>query len=163
MWQLSVCKKHMYECGEIDRPSLSLLLFLSSFLPVCLPLSPLLSLHPSYSTFPFCRSFSPSSPSLSSPSPSSPSPSSLSLIAYTHPCGTPLQSWSVEDVGEFLTALGYEAYVDKFLEHEIDGKALSLVQDHHLLMTMKLRLGPTLKIIEHVNAIKTVEEIGEEI
>ena len=99
---------------------------------------------------------------LPSPSPSFPLPP-LSLIAYTHPCGTPLQSWSVEDVGEFLTALGYEAYVDKFLEHEIDGKALSLVQDHHLLMTMKLRLGPTLKIIEHVNAIKTVEEIGEEI
>lgn len=68
----------------------------------------------------------------------------------------------MEDVGEFLTALGYEAYVDKFLEHEIDGKALSLVQDHHLLMTLKLRLGPTLKIIEHVNAIKTMEEIGEE-
>jgi len=84
------------------------------------------------------------------------------IECYTHPCGTPLQSWTVEDVGEFLTALGYEAYVDKFLEHEIDGKALSLVQDHHLLMTLKLRLGPTLKIIEHVNAIKTMEEIGEE-
>lgn len=68
----------------------------------------------------------------------------------------------MEDVSEFLTALGYEAYVDKFVEHEIDGKALSLVKDHHLLMTMKLRLGPTLKICEHVNAIKAMEEALEE-
>lgn len=86
----------------------------------------------------------------------------LSLIAYVHPTGTPLQAWSIDDVGDFLTSLGYEAYLDRFVEHEIDGKALSLVKDHHLLMTLKLRLGPTLKICEHVNAIKASEESGEE-
>ena len=64
----------------------------------------------------------------------------------------------MDDVGEFLTHLGYEAYLDRFVEHEIDGKALSLVKDHHLLMTLKLRLGPTLKIIENVNAVKIMEE-----
>lgn len=82
--------------------------------------------------------------------------------AYTHPAGTPLQAWSIEDVGDFLTSLGYEAYLDRFVEHEIDGKALSLVKDHHLLMTLKLRLGPTLKICEHVSAIKATEESAEE-
>ncbi len=82
--------------------------------------------------------------------------------AYTHPCGTLLNEWTIEDVGEFLTSLGYEAYVDKFVEHEIDGKALSLVKDHHLLMTMKLRLGPTLKICENVNAVKILEELQED-
>lgn len=89
--------------------------------------------------------------------------SSLSPSAYAHPTGLSLPSWSVEDVGEFLTSLGYEAYVDRFVEHEIDGKALSLIKDHHLLMTLKLRLGPTLKICEHVNAIKTVEEATEDV
>lgn len=84
------------------------------------------------------------------------------LEPYSHPSGTPLQAWSVEDVGDFLSALGYEAYLDRFVEHEIDGKALSLVKDHHLLMTLKLRLGPTLKICEHVNAIKMLEEGAEE-
>lgn len=84
------------------------------------------------------------------------------LEPYFHPCGTPLHEWSVEDVGEFLTSLGYEAYLDKFVEHEIDGRALSLVKDHHLLMTMKLRLGPTLKIIENVSAIKAIEEIMDD-
>ena len=74
----------------------------------------------------------------------------------------PLHQWSVEDVGESLTSLGYEAYLDKFVEHEIDGRALSLVKDHHLLMTMKLRLGPTLKIIENVSAIKAVEEVMDD-
>ena len=85
-----------------------------------------------------------------------------SLPVYTHPYGTPLYDWSVDDVGEFLSSLGYEAYIDKFAEHEIDGRALSLVRDHHLLMTMKLRLGPTLKICEHVQAIKNIEEAFEE-
>lgn len=79
-----------------------------------------------------------------------------------HPAATPLQAWTVEDVGDFLTFLGYEAYLDRFVEHEIDGKALSLVKDHHLLMTLKLRLGPTLKICEHVAAIKAIEEISTE-
>ncbi len=65
-------------------------------------------------------------------------------------------------MGEFLTSLGYEAYVDKFVEHEIDGKALGLVKDHHLLMTLKLRLGPTLKICENVSAIKAMEELQED-
>ena len=82
--------------------------------------------------------------------------------AYSHPCGTPLHLWSMDDVGQFLTSLGYEAYVDKFVEHEIDGKALSLVKDHHLLMTMKLRLGPTLKICEHVSAIRAIEDLMED-
>ena len=81
--------------------------------------------------------------------------------AYSHPTGAALHTWSIEDVGDFLTHLGYEAYLDRFVEHEIDGKALSLVKDHHLLMTLKLRLGPTLKIIENVNAVKLMEE-GEE-
>lgn len=93
---------------------------------------------------------------------SPPPPSQHAHTAYCHPSGTPLQAWTIEDVGDFLTALGYEAYLDRFVEHEIDGKALSLVKDHHLLMTLKLRLGPTLKICEHVNAIKATEEIAEE-
>lgn len=89
---------------------------------------------------------------------------STSIIEpYAHPTGLPLSSWTIEDVGEFLTYLGYEAYIDKFVDHEIDGKALALVRDHHLLMTMKLRLGPTLKICEHVHAIKALDEGAEEV
>lgn len=84
------------------------------------------------------------------------------IEAYTHPYGTPLYEWTVEDVSDFLSALGYEAYIDKFVEHEIDGRALSLVRDHHLLMTMKLRLGPTLKICEHIQAIRSIEEVFDD-
>ena len=91
------------------------------------------------------------------PPPPPPQPS-----VYTHPYGTPLYEWTVEDVGDFLSALGYEAYIDKFMEHEIDGRALGLVRDHHLLMTMKLRLGPTLKICEQVQAIKASEDPYED-
>lgn len=86
----------------------------------------------------------------------------LHSIVYAHPMEVPIQSWSINDVGEFLTALGYEAYIDRFVEHEIDGKALSLIKDHHLLMTMKLRLGPTLKICQHVSMIKATEEASDD-
>ena len=81
--------------------------------------------------------------------------------AYSHPQGTPLQQWTLEDVSDFLTHLGYEAYTDKFVEHEMDGRALCLMKDHHLLMTLKLRLGPALKIIEHVSALKLLEGIED--
>lgn len=107
----------------------------------------------------------PASPSPSQPHITRSGQGSLStsiMEVYTHPYGTPIYEWTMEDVGDFLTALGYEAYIDKFTEHEIDGRALSLVRDHHLLMTMKLRLGPTLKICEQVQAIKANEEIFEE-
>lgn len=80
---------------------------------------------------------------------------------YAHPTGMPLHSWAADDVSEFLTFLGYEAYIDRFLEHEIDGRALSLIKDHHLLMTLKLRLGPTLKICQQVNAIKAMDEVSD--
>lgn len=88
-------------------------------------------------------------------------PLSFLLPAYSHPHGTPLQQWTLEDVGEFLNHLGYEAYTDKFLEHEMDGRALCLMKDHHLLMTLKLRLGPALKIIEHVSVLKVMEGIED--
>ena len=84
------------------------------------------------------------------------------LPAYTHPLGTPIYEWTVGDVSEFLSSLGYEAYIDKFVEHEIDGRALGLVRDHHLLMTMKLRLGPTLKICEQIQAIKANEDVFDD-
>lgn len=104
-------------------------------------------------------------PSLHCPIISLPPSFSLSShmsTAYSHPTGAALHTWTIDDVGDFLTHLGYEAYLDRFVEHEIDGKALSLVKDHHLLMTLKLRLGPTLKIIENVNAVKIMEEGDED-
>lgn len=81
---------------------------------------------------------------------------------YIHPNGTPIHEWTVEDVSNFLTALGYEAYIDRFVEHEVDGKALTLIKDHHLLMTLKLRLGPTLKICEHINLLTSHNESSTE-
>lgn len=43
----------------------------------------------------------------------------------------------------------------------MDGRALCLMKDHHLLMTLKLRLGPTLKIIEHISVLKNMEGIQD--
>ncbi len=83
------------------------------------------------------------------------------FTVYSHPMGLPMQSWTADNVSDFLTFLGYEAYVDRFLEHEIDGRALSLIKDHHLIMTLKLRLGPALKIFQQINAIKAIDEVSD--
>lgn len=84
----------------------------------------------------------------------------ISLV-YAHPTGLPLQLWTSNDVGDFLTFLGYEAYIDRFLEHELDGRALTLIKDHHLLMVLKLRLGPTLKICQQLSAIKAMDDCSD--
>ncbi len=73
----------------------------------------------------------------------------------------PLKSWTADNVSDFLSFLGYEVYIDRFLEHEIDGRALSLIKDHHLIMTLKLRLGPALKICHQINAIKAIDEVSD--
>ncbi len=80
---------------------------------------------------------------------------------YAHPTGVPLQSWTIDDVSDFLTFLGYEVYIDRFLENEVDGRALSLVKDYHLLMVLQLRLGPALKVCQQINAIKAMDDVSD--
>ncbi len=86
----------------------------------------------------------------------------LSLhTVYVHPTGVPLQSWTIDDVSDFMTFLGYEVYIDRFLENEVDGRALSLIKDYHLLMVLQLRLGPALKICQQINAIKAIDDLSD--
>lgn len=43
---------------------------------------------------------------------------------------------------------------EQFRSQEIDGQALLLLSEEHLLSTMNLKLGPALKLCAHINSLK---------
>nr|XP_020471101.1 polyhomeotic-like protein 1 [Monopterus albus] len=63
--------------------------------------------------------------------------------------------WSVEEVSQFISSLqGCEELASQFLSQEIDGQALLLLKEEHLMSTMNIKLGPALKICAHINNLK---------
>ncbi|KAI3374781.1 hypothetical protein L3Q82_021331 [Scortum barcoo] len=42
----------------------------------------------------------------------------------------------------------------EFRSQEIDGQALLLLTEDHLVSTMNLKLGPALKLCAHINSLK---------
>lgn len=43
---------------------------------------------------------------------------------------------------------------EEFRSQEIDGQALLLLTEDHLVSSMNLKLGPALKLCAHINALK---------
>lgn len=67
---------------------------------------------------------------------------------------TPSQ-WSVEEVTAFIHTLpGCSDVAEAFRLQEIDGQALLLLTEDHLMTSMNIKLGPALKICAHINALK---------
>ncbi|XP_069695083.1 polycomb protein Scm isoform X2 [Periplaneta americana] len=89
-------------------------------------------------------------------------PAELEAATSTTPSEAPPKTpadpseWSIEDVIQHIAfidpALGVHA--DLFRKHEIDGKALLLLNSDMMMKYMGLKLGPALKICNLVNRIK---------
>ncbi|MEQ2161169.1 hypothetical protein GOODEAATRI_007101 [Goodea atripinnis] len=47
-----------------------------------------------------------------------------------------------------------EDLASQFLSQEIDGQALLLLKEEHLMSTMNIKLGPALKICAHINNLR---------
>uniref|UniRef100_A0A1A7WBX7 Polyhomeotic-like protein 2 n=2 Tax=Iconisemion striatum TaxID=60296 RepID=A0A1A7WBX7_9TELE len=63
--------------------------------------------------------------------------------------------WNIEDVYEFISALpGCLEIAEEFRSQEIDGQALLLLKEDHLMGTMNIKLGPALKIFAQINLLK---------
>ncbi|XP_078413884.1 polyhomeotic-like protein 2b isoform X2 [Cetorhinus maximus] len=63
--------------------------------------------------------------------------------------------WNVEDVCEFIRSLpGCQEIADEFRAQEIDGQALLLLKEDHLMSAMNIKLGPALKIYARINMLK---------
>ncbi|XP_023130871.1 polyhomeotic-like protein 2 isoform X1 [Amphiprion ocellaris] len=68
--------------------------------------------------------------------------------------GDPAQ-WNIEDVYEFISSLpGCLEIAEEFRSQEIDGQALLLLKEDHLMGTMNIKLGPALKIFAQINMLK---------
>lgn len=56
--------------------------------------------------------------------------------------------------GVFLCAPGCGDVAEAFRLQEIDGQALLLLTEDHLMTSMNIKLGPALKICAHINALR---------
>ncbi|TKS82215.1 Polyhomeotic-like protein 1 [Collichthys lucidus] len=90
----------------------------------------------------------------SAPTSDSSAPGSLPLEGANFLSATPAQ-WSVEEVCRFISSLqGCEELAAQFLSQEIDGQALLLLREEHLISTMNIKLGPALKICASINTLR---------
>ncbi|XP_016891133.1 polyhomeotic-like protein 2 isoform X2 [Cynoglossus semilaevis] len=63
--------------------------------------------------------------------------------------------WNIEDVYEFISSLpGCLEIAEEFRSQEIDGQALMLLKEDHLMGTMNIKLGPALKIFAQISMLK---------
>ncbi|XP_041847314.1 polyhomeotic-like protein 3 isoform X2 [Melanotaenia boesemani] len=63
--------------------------------------------------------------------------------------------WNEEQVFSYINSLpGGADVAEQFRSQEIDGQALLLLTEDHLVSTMNLKLGPALKLCAHINSLK---------
>ncbi|KAF7668413.1 hypothetical protein LDENG_00014490 [Lucifuga dentata] len=63
--------------------------------------------------------------------------------------------WNVEQVFSYINSLpGGQDIAEEFRSQEIDGQALLLLTEEHLVNTMNIKLGPALKLCAHINTLK---------
>ncbi|XP_069117547.1 polyhomeotic-like protein 2 isoform X1 [Argopecten irradians] len=63
--------------------------------------------------------------------------------------------WNVVEVYEFIKSMpGCAPYAEEFRSQEIDGQALMLLKEDHLMTAMSMKLGPALKICARINTLR---------
>ncbi|XP_026875004.2 polyhomeotic-like protein 2b isoform X2 [Electrophorus electricus] len=83
-----------------------------------------------------------------------PDPEELPLLSqHFLPCDP--TNWNVQEVFEFIRSLpGCQEIADEFRSQEIDGQAMLLLKEDHLMSAMNIKLGPALKIFARINMLK---------
>lgn len=70
-----------------------------------------------------------------------------------------MMKWSVSQVCDFIKNLpGCTDYADDFALQEIDGQALLLLKENHLVSAMGMKLGPALKIVSKIESMRVSKE-----
>lgn len=72
---------------------------------------------------------------------------------YEIPNGNPAD-WNCEQVYRFVQQIAGPNVAQIFKSEEVDGSALTLIKDDHLVNTMQIKLGPALKILHKFNEIR---------
>lgn len=64
----------------------------------------------------------------------------------------------MEDVRAFVARVpGGADVADEFVAQEVDGAALLLVRPEHLVKALSMKLGPALKIVASIDAVRPPE------
>ncbi|XP_056130970.1 polyhomeotic-like protein 2 [Lampris incognitus] len=80
--------------------------------------------------------------------------SELAVLSHSFLPSNP-GKWNVENVYEFICSLpGCLEIAEEFRSQEIDGQALLLLKEDHLMGTMNIKLGPALKIFAQISMLK---------
>ncbi|KAL4236641.1 hypothetical protein ACF0H5_005026 [Mactra antiquata] len=64
-------------------------------------------------------------------------------------------NWSINDVVDYFHQKGFKEQAEAFKEQEIDGQSLLLLKRSDVLQGLSLKLGPALKIYNHVMRLQT--------
>ena len=81
----------------------------------------------------------------------------ISLIIQEQHLPVDPEMWSVDEVCVFIKKLGFGGYSCFFKENEVDGEALMLMREEHLLNTFRLKLGPALKLYKLIRKLHTLQ------
>lgn len=74
-----------------------------------------------------------------------------------------MMKWSVSQVCDFIKNLpGCTDYAEDFALQEIDGQALLLLKENHLVSAMGMKLGPALKIVNKIESMRVSQETDQQ-
>ncbi|XP_041356602.1 histone acetyltransferase KAT6B-like isoform X2 [Gigantopelta aegis] len=62
--------------------------------------------------------------------------------------------WTIDDVYNFFSEIGFPEQANAFIDQEIDGKSLLLMKRSDVLTGMSFKLGPALKIYQYVEGLQ---------
>lgn len=77
----------------------------------------------------------------------------MTVPSEQYPTGDPTE-WNCEEVYRFVSQVAGVTVAEMFRSQEVDGSALNLIRDDHLVNTMQIKLGPALKIMSKFNELK---------
>uniref|UniRef100_A0A2R5LEF8 Putative histone acetyltransferase kat6b n=2 Tax=Ornithodoros turicata TaxID=34597 RepID=A0A2R5LEF8_9ACAR len=70
-------------------------------------------------------------------------------------CVPDAKDWSITEVERFLVHVGFPEQANAFKDQEIDGRSLLLMKRSDVLMGLSIKLGPALKIYNHIKRLQT--------
>lgn len=107
----------------------------------------------------FCDMCNHSSSDQSDCSNDSPLPSPINpVIPFQDSMAKLPNDWTVDDVCKYIASIPDAAdFADEFRDQEIDGSALLLIQEEHLVNSMSFTLGRALKLCAYIDKLRGID------
>ena len=70
--------------------------------------------------------------------------------------GKPIQDWDINQIGAWLNGIGMGGYMQCFVQHAIDGKALPQLSSEHLKEVGVVSVGHRLSLMSSIKKVQSV-------